>query len=73
MSKRIPSGRPRGRRPQSVIGTREDGETVLWANMKEAAAALGTSPGTLRLYMCMDKPYKGYDLDYEPDRQTYLL
>lgn len=68
-----PSGRPRGRRPWTVIGTTADGETRRWRNMKECADALGTTPGTLRVYICLDKPYKGFSLDYAPNTQLTLF
>lgn len=65
--------RRRGRRPQAVIGTTAGGEVRRWANMREAAAELGTTVGTLRVYICLDQPYGGYDLDYEPSPQTTLF
>lgn len=63
----------RGRRPQPVIGTTADGHTARWRDMQEAAEALGTTPGTLRVYLCLDMAYKGYDLDYEPSPQMTLF
>lgn len=63
----------RGRRPQAVIGVKDDGEVRRWKDMREAAAELGTTVGTLRVYMCLDMSYKGYSLDYEPERQMRLF
>lgn len=71
--RRLPSGRPRGRRPWPVIGTTADGRTVRWRDMKECSATLGSTPGTLRVYMCLDRPYKGYILDYATDPQLKLF
>ncbi len=64
----------RGRRRQRIIGNHgETGVVAVWRDLWEAATALGTTPGTLRVYMCLDRPYKGYDLDYAPSGQLTLF
>lgn len=56
----------RGRPCCAVIGTTSDGFQLRWRDIHEAAAFLGTTPEVLRVYICRDEPYKGYDIDYLP-------
>lgn len=65
--------RRRGRPRSGVIGTREDGEQRRWRDLWEAAEDLGTTVGTLRVYICQDKSYRGYSLDYAPGNQLKLF
>lgn len=63
----------RGRPRNAVIGTTEEGQQCRWRDIYEAAASLGTTPGTLRVYMCQDKLYKGYSFDFAPSDQLTLF
>ena len=61
-----------GRKPKPVIGVTADGCIYRWIDIHAAAQALGTTPGTLRVYIHYDRPYKCYWLDYEPDKQISM-
>ena len=63
----------RGRPRNAVIGTTEDGIVRRWRDIQTAAVELGTTPGTLRVYMCQDKLYKGYSFDFAPSDQLLLF
>lgn len=56
-----------------VTGTNDEGQVRQWRSVSEAAAELGTTTGTLRVYMHYDKPYKGYFLDFTPTIQLKLF